>query len=352
MATKIDVSALTLNTEEAQLISELVVEKVFVQGELDQIHDIQTGIQHQKQIVFVNNLDVGGEALTGCTPAEQDGLVLTEKVWTPQLIAGRFTHCAADLDQLLKLFRKAQRANPDFFDRIDSEELGLLMLKVIDALKVSVSAKVWLSDTAAAVQPGGNFTIAGFNAGLWNQFDGLWKQIFAISAADLPRFIITENAGVTFVLQELAAGASLTILQSMYEGADSRLLGDADAQYLVTRSIWDNYLALTETKEFNGGITARLDNGQVTMNFRGIPIRMMNEWDRTIRKFQDDLTVHFRPHRAVLTTPMNIPVGTLSEDDLSKLESFYDQTLKTNFIDYEYFLDAKFGEDYMASVAY
>ena len=350
MATKIDVSALTLNTEEAQSISELIIEKVFVQGELSSVHDIQQGIQHQKQIVFVDNLDVGGEALTGCTPAEQAGLVLTEKVWTPALVAGRFTHCANDLAQLLKLFRKAQRANPDFFDRIDSEELGLLMLKIVGALKVSVSAKAWLGDTAAAVQPGGNFTIAGFNAGLWDQFDGLWKQIFA--DGDVPHYTITENTGITYVLQELAAGESLNIFQNIYEGADSRLLGDTDTQILVTRSIWDNYLALTETKEFNGGKTERLDNGQIVMDYRGYNIVMMPEWDRTIRKFQDDLTVHFRPHRAVMTTPMNIPIGTLNEDDLSKLESFYDQTLKNNIVDYEYFLDAKFGESYMASVAY
>jgi len=228
--------------------------------------------------------------------------------------------------------------------------MGLLMAKIVDALKVSISAKVWLSDTAAAVQPGGNFTIAGFNAGLWDQFDGLFKQIFADAA--IPRYEITENAGATYALQALAAGESLNILQGMYEGADARLLGDPDAQFLVTRSIWDNYLALTETKEFNGGITTRLDNGQITMNYRGIPIVLMNEWDRTVRLYQDDLTVHYRPHRAVLTTPGNIPVGTLSEADLDNLESFYDKKDKTNIVDYGYFLDAKFGESYMASVAY
>lgn len=350
MASKIDVSALTLNPKEAQEISEAVVEKVFVQGELNQVHDVQTGVSMNEQIVFVDNLEVGGEALSGCTPAEQDGLTMTQKYWTPALIAGRFSHCANDLNKLLKIFRRAQRVEPDYYDRIGSQEMGLLMAKITDSLKVSVSAKAWLSDTTAAIQPGGNFTIAGFNGGLWNQFDGLWKQIFADAA--VPRYTISENAGATYVLQELAAGESLNILQGMYESADSRLLGDPDAQFLVTRSIWDNYLALTETKEFNGGITTRLDNGQITMDYRGIKIVLMNEWDRTIRKYQDDLTVHFRPHRAVLTTPMNIPIATLSESDLQNLESFYDRKDKTNYVDYGYFLDAKFLESYMAVAAY
>ena len=207
----LDVSGLTLNPEEVTDASQIVVEKVFVQGELNQIHDVHMGIQHKKQIVFVDNLGVGGEALTGCTPAEQDGLVFTEKFWDPALIAGRFTHCANDLPQLLKLFRKAQRVEPDFYDRQGSQEMGLLMAKIIEALKVSVSAKAWLSDTAAAVQPGGNFTIAGFNAGLWDQIDGLWKQIFADGA--VPVYTISENAGGTYAAQVLAAGESVIFLR-------------------------------------------------------------------------------------------------------------------------------------------
>jgi len=350
MATKIDVSALTLNAEEASQVSEVIVEKVFVQGELSDVHDVQTGIQHQKQIVFAGNLEIGGEALSGCTPAEQAALALTQKYWTPALVAGRFSHCANDLAQLTKVFKKAQKTEPDFYDRVDSEEMGLLVAKVTDSLKTSVSAKAWLSDTAAAVQPGGNFTIVGFNGGIWNQFDGLWKQIFADAA--VPRYTISENAGATYVLQALAAGESENILKGIYEGADSRLLGDADAQILVTRSIWDNYLTAIEAKQATGGIIERLENGAISMKYRGIPMILMNEWDRTIRKYQDDLTVHFRPHRAVMTTPSNIPVGTLSEDDLQNFESFYDKKDKTNYVDYGYFLDAKFGESYMASVAY
>jgi len=350
MASKFDVSALTLNPEEVSNLSEVVVEKAFIQGELSAVHTIHTDLMWSKRINFVDNLDVGGEALTGCTPTEQDGLTFSEKTWTPALVAGRYTHCNADLNVLFKAFGKAKKANPDYFDRIDSEEMGLLATKIIDSMKVSISAKAWLSDTASAVQPGGNFTIVGFNAGLWNQFDGLWKQIFADGT--IPRYTIAENAGATYVLQALASGEAYNILKGMYDGADSRLLGDADAQYLVTRSIYDNLLTYIETKEFNGGLTKTMEDGRASLSFRGIPVVVMNEWDRTIRKYQDDLTVHFRPHRACLTTPDNIPIGTLSESDLDTLESIYDPVSKTNIVDLAYFLDAKFGESYMASVAY
>lgn len=349
-SSKIDVSGLTLNAKEAESTSEAVFEKVFMDPQLSQIHDIVTGVSMKQQIVFIANLAIGGEAFTGCTPAEQDSLVLTEKFWDPVLIGGRFTHCANDLNQLLKLFRRAQRATPDFFDRIGSEEIGILVARIVDSIMRSITAKVWFSAKNAAVQPAGDFTIAGFNAGLWNQFDGLWEQIFADAA--VPVYTITENAGATYDLQELLAGESLNIFQAMYNLADSRLLSDPDAQILVTRSIWDNYLTLTETKEFNGGITTRLDNGQMTMNYRGIPIVMKDDWDRNIVEYQNDLTVTVLPHRALLTTPSNIPIATLSERDMDTLESWYEKKDKSNIVDYAYFLDAKFGEAYLAVAAY
>lgn len=350
MATKFDVTALTLNPLEAQDVSEAVMEKVFVQTEMSSIHNIETGVQMKSQIVFVDQLEVGGEALTGCTPAEQDGLTFTQKYWDPALIAGRFTNCAADLNNLFKLFRKAQKANPDYFDKTGSQEMGMLMTKIVDSLKVSINAKVWYGDTAAAVQPGGNFTIAGFNAGLWNQFDGLWKQIFA--DADIPVYTIDANNGATYDLQVLPDGKSYEIFKGMYELADPRLLGDSERQFLVTRSIWDNYLAYLESTQKNGGITSVLDDGRTVMQFRGINVVLMNEWDRLQNKYQNDGTVVYQPNRALLTTPDNIPVATLSESDLSSLESFYDQKDKTNIVDYSYFLDAKFGESYMAVAAY
>lgn len=350
MASKIDVSALTLNAKEADEVSKAVIELAFVMSDLGLIHTIQTGISMKEQIVFVDNLDVGGNPLTDCVPVEQDGLVMTEKFWDPELIAGRFTHCANDLNQLLKIFARAKKANPDYFDRIGSEEMGLLMAKIAEAITVSVFAKAWLGDKAAAVQPGGNFTIAGFDATLWNQFDGIWKQVFADAA--IPRYTIAENAGVTYLLQELAAGKANTMLRAMYKNADPRLRGHADVQIVLTDSLWQNYFDYLEDTQKTGGITEVLEDGRTVLKYRGINVINEAEWDRTIRKYQDDLTVHFRPHRAIMTIPDNIPIGTLSEEDLENLKSFYFEKGLENIVDYAYFLDAKFGEAYMASVAY
>jgi hypothetical protein len=48
----------------------------------------------------------------------------------------------------------------------------------------------------------------------------------------------------------------------------------------------------------------------------------------------------------------NIPVATLSEDDLKTVDSFYDQKDKSNYMDFAVFLDAKFLSAELAVAAY
>ena len=350
MATKFDITGLTLNPQEATEVSEAVVEQVFVQNDLNQINDIQTGIQMKEQIVFVGQLGIGGEALTGCTPAEQDALEFTQKYWDPALIAGRFTNCQNDLNKLFKLFQKAQRTNPDYFDKEGSQEMGMLATAIIESIKTSVHAKAWYSDKAGdTFANGGNFT-NGTNLGLFNQIDGLWKQIFADGNAY--RYTISENAGASYNAQALADGKGYTVLKNLYNGADARLLGNPDARFVVTRSIWDNYLDYLESTEASGGNIQVMEDGRRALSYRGYPVLLNNEWDRLQNLYQNNGTVVFRPHRAVFTVPANQPIGTLSETDLQNLESWYEKKDKSNIVDFAYFLDAKLLESYMIAVAY
>jgi hypothetical protein len=350
MATKIDVSGLTLNPQEATEVSQAVMELVFVQNELSQYHEIQTGIQNKQQIPFVGQLGIGGEALNGCTPAEQDALDLTQKYWDPALIAGRFSHCQNDLNNLLKLFRKAQRANPDYFDKTGSEEMQLLMAKISESIKTSVNAKIWYSDLTAAVISGGGTFTNGTNLNLFNQFDGLWKQIFA--DATVKRFEITENSGANYDLQELASGKGYSILKSIYNGSDTRLKGADNKYFKVTQSVYDNYYDYLETTEQSGGNLILTQGGVTTLTYRNIPVVAESEWDRLQNLYQNDGTKVNLPHRAILTVAGNVPVGTLNDEDMTTLESWYEKKDKANYVDFSYFLDAKMLEPYMISVAY
>ena len=193
MASLIDISALTLNTEEAKEIGKLIIEKAFVQGTLADVHDIETGVLYDMQIPFAGQISDSLNAASGCTPNAGSGVAMTEKVWTPKIYDSRWEHCAADLNKLFKLFQKASRINPDFYNRINSQEMGVIYALIEQMLNTTLSNKVWFSDTAADLASGAGVFTAGTDLDLWNVIDGLFKQIFA----KLDRDWETKSAAVS-----------------------------------------------------------------------------------------------------------------------------------------------------------
>jgi len=352
MASLIDISGLTLNTEEAKEIGKLIIEKAFVQGELAEIHDIETGVHYDMQIPFAGQIADSLKASSGCTPNTGSGVVMTEKVWEPKIYDSRWEHCAADLNKLFKLFQKAQRINPDFYNRIDSQEMGVIYALIEQMLRTNLPVKVWFSDTAADLASGSGVFTAGTDLDLYNVIDGLFKQIFA--DANIPRVTISENGSASYALQdsEFSDEDAYNVLKNMVNIADARLLMDPGAKFLVTRSISDRYKNHLREKTLGNGFLEVTENGKTRLYFDGYEVVTMHEWDRTIRAAQDNGTTYNLPHRAVFTTPENIPVATVSTDDLSTLDSFYDQYRKSNIIDVAFSLDAKLLESYMAVAAY
>lgn len=353
MASLIDISGLTLNTEEAKDIAKLIIEKELVQGELSQICAIETGITHKMQIPFAGRLADSLKKASGCTPNTGSGIAMTEKVWDPEIFDSRWIHCAGDLNKLFKLFQKAQRINPDFYDRIDSQEMGVIYALISQMLKDTLPVKVWFSDTNAADIHGGGVFKDGTDLDLYNVIDGLFVQIFTeVASGDSNYVEITQNAGASYVAQALGPDDALGYLTAVVNSADSRLLADASAQILVTRTISDNYRDTLRNKTLGAGFMEVTENGKPQLYFDGYKVVTMHEWDRTIKSVQDDGTKWNLPHRIVFTTPDNIPVGTTSTDDFDTLDSFYDRTLKSNIVDVAFSLDAKHLEPYMTVAAY
>jgi hypothetical protein len=348
----ITADALTLNAREAETVSEAIFERVYNDSDISDTHEIETGIDMKTQIVFAGRIGLLGRASVGCTPNNEGGFTLSEKFWDPAREDFRLAHCAADMPALLKLFKKAQRMNPDFYDRVGSEEFGIIISAVEDAMLENLHRKIWFSDTAAAVAPGGNFK-AGTNLAYWNTFNGLFKQIFAdVTASRTPRVTIAANAGASYTAQKLGDDAAVSILADMTTSADERLIASEEAFFLVTRSISDNYRATLRNKTLGSGFMEVVENGRPKLYFDGIEVRTRYDWDRWIKGYQDNGTKYNLPNRAILTTKANIPVGTLSTEDLGKLEAFYDQKDKTNYIDAVYTIDTKHLEPYMTVAAY
>lgn len=186
--------------------------------------------------------------------------------------------------------------------------------------------------------------------------DGLFKQYLAIGA--LPGhtdqlFDIPENAEATIADQmDLDPARAYNLLKAMYTWAalnNPTLLTAPDAHFDITPELAFNYLTwLMDNKEVNccfsatDGVTSSrysLEN----LNYLGIPIHVRHEWSSVIKwqQAQGSTANYADPHRILLTTKSNKPVGTCDDNAFSNFDMFYDRKDKQIYIDVETSFDAK-----------
>ena len=356
----LDISNLTLNPEEAQELSKAIFEYVLEQGDIPMHHDIQTEIQYKTQIPFIGTLGLVGKKIIGCTiDANGNQIPLSEKFWDPELIGDRLEHCATDVDPLFKLFKKARKINPDFFDRIDSEELGVILMRLAEAMKEMLTRLTWFSDKDIDTVANGGVLKNGTDKDFFNIIDGLWKQILTI---DIPanskyRVAIDANAEANYNDQlNLPDDFAFKLFRSMWRKADARLKqlvakNGIELHLHVTSKIAENWQDYREDKSLAFTLD-KVEGGGLRDVFRNIKVIPRYDWDSVIEGYQDNGTKYNMPHRALLTSPSNIPIGVVSQEDLENVESFYDKVTKKNYMDFALKMDVKFLEPYLAVAAY
>ena len=282
MASLIDITELTVNPQEATEISQLIIEREFINSPLSEVHVMETGILYKQQIPFAGKISNSLKKAAGCTPNVGSGVEMTEKFWNPEIFSTRFIHCADDLNKLFKLFKKAQRINPDFYDKIGSQELGVIYALIEQMLRENLSPIAWFSDKIASTfedSDGSNTFTDGTDITLWNVIDGIFKQIFSeISSSTNPQFYvaISENAGANYAAQALAVDKAYDTFTAMVNKADSRLLEDPNAMILATRSMTDNYKNTLREKNLGAGFLEVVENGRPRLLFDGIPVITMH----------------------------------------------------------------------------
>ena len=356
MASQINNGTFSFNKEELKDWSKVIAQLTFLNKDLAQLHDVETGVKYNTQIVFAAKGGLLGKAVTGCTPNAITGVTLSEKTWAPAREDFRLEHCSADVNQQDKLVNQMTKMNPDFYKILEGNQSVIgdfLVASIIERFNENLLRKIWFNDTASAIQPTGVIT-TGTDLGYFNTFDGLFKQIKTNIPTNSANYVaVTKNAGTTYALQALASGDSIVILKAMYAKADSRLLSSAGAKFYVTRSLYDGYLNDLEALQTTGvGNTMITENGQLVLKYRGYEVVNMEIWDRTISAYENNGTKANLPNRAVFSTPSNLKVGTLSTDDFGTVDAFYDQYHKVNVIDGVYTVDAKQMENYLTVAAY
>jgi len=345
-----DVSNLTLNPAEVAEVNKIVFEKLYKKGRLTELFDIQTGIVNKSQILSVKRLAIGGGAANGCTPKEVGGFKFAEKFWDPALVTGRLSYCANDENRLFKVLAKWKNIYPDLFESIPDEVMQMVTALLLDHMERSIIAKAYFSDTAAnTFTNGGNFT-DGTDLTVFNQLDGIWKQIYG--DATIPRFTVNKNAGADYASQKITADEAYAIVEGVFDNADERLKAETEAYIYATPDVFWGYQKKLATIEGAGGITNSIIGGRQAVTYLGKTVINMVDWSEVIKEYKNDGTKYFNPNLAIFTTKENMPLGTLSVEDLQNLRNAYDVGDNKVYTDYGYTLDAKVIESYMISVAY
>lgn len=360
MAYQFDISGLTLNMEESQQVSEAVFEYVLEVSDIAEYHDVHTGIQWETQIPFIGVLGLVGKKILACKPdANGSTIPLSEKKWTPQLIGDRFEHCSVEADPLLKLFKKVKNINPDFYDRINSEELGIVLMRISEAMREMLHRIIWFGDLAADEVSQGGVLTNGTDILFFTMLDGLWKQIISLDIPTTSKYYIkiAANDGVDYDAQQtLASDYAYTLFKSMWKASDARFKqlvqkGTIVPVIHVTSGIAENWQDYKEDKSV-GFTLQNIEEGGLKEMFRKLEIITRYDWDAVIQAYQDNAVTWNLPNRALMTVKGNIPIGTVNTSDLDKVKSFYDDYNEVNVMDFRLKLDAKFLEDYLAVAAY
>ncbi len=353
MASTIDFNALTLNSDEAREVSQLIFKKAYVAPELSSVHGIVTDVKIDRYIPIFGQYELVGKLNPGsCGVNSVTPLVSSQKQWTPKLISDRIVHCQDDIPDLFKAWKNKQIALGTW-EQIDNEMLAFIQDSVLNALKQAILRLTPLGDTAEdVIANGGNLT-AGTVKGYFTVLNGMWKQIWNDQAGAKVsyRHTITENSGVTYAAQNaLAVDAAYNALVALYENIDDRAF-EGTPTFQLTKGLYNNLLSFYETKSFEFTLD-RVENAMPQLSFRGIPVIVRKDWSRMIKAYFDNGSTLYLPHRAVLTDINNIPVGTSDTESLNNFDSFYDKKTKTWNVDIAAKIDQKNLLEEELAVAY
>lgn len=359
MAQPLNTSNLTLNIKETPSFGEFINMQLFEQPGLTTIHKIMQGVTMEMEMVIAGRMSKMGISDASCTrPNSGAGVVLSPRTTSPKKVGDTLEICQKDLNALFKAYYDKVRSYKELFDITGSDEETFLLALVSDAASKAVYRLAWFGDTAVPVADADSAGVKlAASQKYYNTLDGIWKKVFAsVLANGIKRFEITKNQEATIVAQEaLAAGYALEVFEGMWKLASPILRARQDKIIPVTRGIFENYRQYLDNKGVVYDINIT-QNGLQSLKWNGIPvINMETVWDLDLQAdFVDNTTnnAYFLPNRAVLTVPENIPITTLNENDMSELESFYQQKERLWNVAFGFTMDALFVDEELITVAY
>lgn len=356
MSLIINPSSLNFNGREIRSFAEAVFADIYDYPAASEYTTIVPNIKAKQQIVLIGRMSKITRLDPGCGIGQISTTVpISQKFWNPVDIKIWLPTCWKDfLATFMVYFERASTQKPDLtVTEIFSQ---FLLDQVSNAAAEDFIRIAWFADTAIATSDLSN-PVDVVN---YNQIDGMWKQIFAIAAANpLRRVTIAKNAGATFADQTFTDAdttnqVATKVFLKLTMSADTRLRAEKDGFILSTRSLTDQYM-LERMAQTNIPLAyTRTETGFDSLVINGVPVHVVSQWDRVIQGDLVNATNWHIPHRAVYSSKDNLQIGIdgSSEAAISNWDIWYSKDLETANIKGLYKLDAKVIEDYEVQVAY
>jgi hypothetical protein len=345
-------SDLSFNGQEAKDIGEAVIESIFENPAVADLMTVYDGIVTKKQIPFLGTLSKITKLDEGCgSGVSSNNIPMTQKFWEPENLKIWLQLCAEDLINSFWVY--AQKLGMDRSDVTGTTIASFVVERMTAAAQEDLLRIIWFNDKAAENVVDGGVIKNGVSLSDYTIINGLWKQIFSVVAGNAARKVaISENAAVSKVLQlTLAANKAFLTFQKLMQTADSRLKSAPDKIIICTTTLLENYAAYLESQGMDASFI-RIENGYSTLRYRNVTIYGMDFWDRTIQSDFDNGTTYDLPHRALLTTKMNLAVGSDKLADAESFKVYYSEDTELNNFKGKYRVDAKLLQDYLIQVAY
>jgi hypothetical protein len=332
------INQFTVSNQGITDLRELLFLSVLQSGSINETMDVLTGVVNGSRLGGIGELEPVGKPSNGCNPAWNASKISTlEKVWSLGAYDVAESICYTDLEATIVQFAlrtgtdRADLTGTDYIDVIVSPLLSQAMEKMIWRL-------LWLGDTAAENVDDGGVITDGVDTNLFKVTDGLFKRLFAITAANaLQRVSVAANSQTTYAAQLSAirsSGVATSIFDQLIYNAPMKLRQKSDKILLVTQTMADALSIDIKANNkgsdlqweslFDGFVSATKYNGQTIL---ALPI-----WDEMIQTFEDTGTAWNKPHRAVFASKATLKGGIESNNMLADLQIFFDQLSQRNYL--------------------
>lgn len=346
------IKQLTKDNHAIKDLRDLMVMTNFTDEKMEQFFTFKQNVAQGEKLGWVGEMEEIGWKGAPCYPEYRTPAIsAAEKEWDLGAWQVPLKWCYEEF--LNTMAEYALKTGTDIHDLTGTDIMDVLIAPALEeSYRRMFWRFIWFNDKDMQEES----ITPGMDVELFNTNDGLFKQLFAIGAANpAQRVTIAANQEASLAAQMSALrapGVAIGIFESLLENADSRIASMDGAGLYVTKSLADA-LAKDLKREYKDRLTwEQIFGGVRVSEFDGVKIYEISIWDRMIHRYQTNGTSLNLPHRAVFGSPKQMFVGSPANNIISNFDLWFnkDERVVKNYASGR--LGTLIGEDNLFQLAY